>query len=260
MTPKQQVYNIGYRGASGGFLLLHFLLLSDQYYTDIFKTDFSNVVAKQWNISDPKLWKTTEHSPNNFKSINDNSALRKIAYFCNPTVEDFFQKKQSIDNLAHRYNNIKNPKWPTVASIDDLINLPNWIYDEICNHLGCKNTLTYLLGQADAKSVWLYTDFNSQNELAYYKKAYFYYQQPTKEKILNSTNLTEIWNGVSVDRMALYFLNNSDIQIKLQDLINHPDSLIDCGLINCVNQKQSDLLKHWKSLHPSELLQKIGIK
>jgi hypothetical protein len=261
MTPNQQIYNIGYRGASGGFLLLHFLLLSDQYYTDIFyNTDFSNVVAQQWNISDHKLWKTTEFWPDNFKSINDDSAFRKTAYFCNPTVEDFFQKKQLVDNVANWYSNIRNPDWPIVTSVEDFVNLPNWIYDEVCNHLNCKNTLTYLRAQANVTSVWLYTDFDSQNELAYYKKAYFYLKQSSKEKIQDSTNLTEIWNGISVDKNALYFLNNSDIQIKLQDLVNTPDSLIDCGLIDHVNQKQSDLLKHWKSLHPPELLQKIDIK
>lgn len=241
--------------------MLHFLLLSDQYYTDIFdNVDFSNVVAQRWDISDHTLWKNTELWPNNFKSINDDSALDKIAYFCNPTVEDFFQKKQSIDNINVGYNNVKDPAWPTIASVDDLVNLPNWIHNEIFDTLGCKNKLMYLLGQANVVSVWLYTDINSQNELAYYKKASFYYDRPGKEKIQDLDNYTEMWNGISVDKLAVYFLNNSDIQIKLQDLVNVPDLLIDCGLINNVNQKQYNLLKHWKSLHPPELLQKIGIK
>jgi hypothetical protein len=261
MTHNQHIYNIGYRGGSGGFLFLHFLLLSDQYYTDIFNNiDFSDVIAQQWNISDHASWKTTEFWPNNVKSINDDSALDKIAYFCNPTIETFFQKKQSIDDMIVGYNDVKDPAWPAVESINDFVDLPDSIYNELCNLFNFKNTLAYLLNQANVKSVWLYTDFDSQNELAYYKKAHFYYQKPLREKIQDSINFTEIWNGVRVDKSAVYFLNNSDIKIKLQDLINTPDSLIECGLINSVNQKQYDLLKHWKSLHPSELLQKIGIK
>jgi hypothetical protein len=261
MTPHHNIYNIGYRGASGGFLFLHFLLLSDQYYTDIFNNvNFSDVVAQQWNVSDHKNWKATEFWPDNFKSINDDSGLNRIAYFCNPSTREFFQKRQSMDTVSLGYNNVKDPAWPALTSAADLVDLPKWIYDELCNTLDCKNTLSYLLEQTTAKSVWLYTDINSQNELAYYKKAYFYHNQLSREKIQDLTTYTEMWNGVSVDKSAVYFLNNSNIQVKLQDLVNVPESLIDCGLINNVNQKQYDLLKHWKSLHPPELLQKIGIK
>jgi hypothetical protein len=261
MTHHQHIYNIGYRGGSGGFLFLHFLLLSDQYYCDIFdNVNFSDVVAQQWNISDHNLWKINESWPNNCKSINDDSTLNKIVYFCNPTIEEFFQKKQSIKNVAVGYNNVKDPSWPAVESINDFVNLPKWIYDEIYNTLDCKNTLAYLTGQANVKSVWLYTDFDSQNELAYYKKAYFYHTQPLREKMQDFKTRTELWNGISVDKNAVHFLNHSDIQIKLQDLVNTPDLLIDHGLIRQVNQKQHKLLTHWKSLHPPELLKKIGIK
>lgn len=257
----QHIYNIGYRGGSGGFLFLHFLLLSDQCYNDIFDNiDFPDVIAQQWNISDHQRWKASEYWPNNFKSINNDSSLTKISYFCNPTVEEFFQKKQLLDTVIIGYNNVKDPDWPAVESLKDFVNLPNWIYDEIYNTLDCKNTLGYLKGQADLKHIWLYTDFNSQNELAYYKKAYFYHKQPSREKIQDFEDKTEIWNGISVDKNAVHFLNHSHIQIKLQDLVNSPDSLIDHGLIKQVNQKQHNLLKHWKSLHPPELLNKIGIK
>lgn len=257
----QHIYNIGYRGASGGFLFLHFLLLSDQYYTDIFdNVNFSDVVAQQWNINNHREWKNTEFWPNNHAATEAKTDLNKLLYFCNPNAEDFFQKKQSINNVANWYNNIKDPTWPIITSIDDFVSLPQWIYDEMYSTLECKNTLLYLAGKVRSKSVWLYTDFDSQNELAYYKKAYFYYKQPLREKIQDVTNFIEIWNGVSVDKNAVYFLNYSDIQIKLQDLVNSPDLLIDYGLIKQVNQKQYDLLKHWKSLHPPELLNKIGIK
>lgn len=261
MTHNQQIYNIGYRGASGGFLLLHFLLLSEQYYTDIFDNiTFSDVIAQQWNMSDHNDWKTTEFWPSNFKSINGASVQDKVTFSCNPTVEEFFQKKELIGNIAEWYSNIKDSQWPAVTSASDLNNLPEYIYDEVSTTLDCKNTLQYLKDHVDTKCVWLYTDFDSQNELAYYKKAYFYCADPTREKIQHFEHFTATWNGINVDKNAVYFLNHSNIQIKLQDLVNSPDRLIDHGLIDQVNQNQHKLLTHWKSLHPPELLKKIGIK
>jgi len=261
MTHNQHIYNIGYRGGSGGFLFLHFLLLSEQYYADIFNNiDFSDVVTQQWNITNHCEWKNTEFWPNNCKSINDSSNLNKVVYFCNPSTDEFFKKKQLFDHIVSSYNDIKDTAWPVITSAADFFMLPNWIYQEVCNTLNCTNLLKHFAGQLNTKSVWVYTDFDSQNELAYYKKAYFYSKQPLKEKIQDLPKFTEIWNEISVDKKAVYFLNHSDIQIKLQDLVNSPDSLIDQGLIDYVSQKQHNLLTHWKSLHPPELLKKIGIK
>jgi hypothetical protein len=51
--------SIGYSGGSGGFLLLHLLLLSDQYHVE-FKDNklFAEAFAQQWKIIDPNQWKT----------------------------------------------------------------------------------------------------------------------------------------------------------------------------------------------------------
>lgn len=261
MIHNQHIYNIGYRGGSGGFLFLHFLLLSDLYHTDIFdNVNFSDVIAQQWNISNHTLWKNTEFWPNSIKTIESNTESSKILFFCNPGLEDFFQKKQQLDFIIKCYRDIMDPTWPALHSIENFINLPDWICQELDHTLESRNMLQYLRQQRLDKTVWLYTDFDSQNELAYYKKAYLYYNRPQQKKIQNVADLTEMWNGISVDKNAVYFLNHSDIQIKLQDLVNSPELLIDHGLIEKVNQKQYDLLKHWKSLHPPELLNKIGIK
>jgi hypothetical protein len=260
MTHIQNVYNIGYRGGSGGFLFLHFLLLSDQYYTSIFDNiDFSNVVAQQWNISKNKQWKKTEFWPNNYNSINDNSDLDRILYFCNPTTDEFFKQQQLLDTIVNNYNNIKDVSWPIVESAADFINLPSWIYQEVCGTTECKNVLAHFAGTNKTKSVWVYTDVESQNELAYYKQAYWYFDQPKMEKMQSQNIRIETWQNVVVDSAAVHFLNHSDIQIKLQDLVNTPELLVEHGMINCVNQQQLKLLSHWKSLHPPELLKKIGI-
>lgn len=260
ITHDQHIYNIGYRGGSGGFLFLHFLLLSEQYCTDMFDNpDFSNVTAQHWNIIDHNRWKSTEVQPNNTKVLNSNSELDKIIFFCNPSQQEFFQKKQQVDLAIKCYNDIADANWPVLHSLEDFINLPDRIYQEIHSTLEYKTMLQYLRNMVPTKSLWLYTDFNSQNELAYYKKAYFYHNQPTRDKIQDFEDRTELWNGVTVDQHSVYFLNHSNIQIKLQNLVNTPDSLIDYGLINKVNQAQCNLLNHWKSLHPPELLKKIGI-
>lgn len=261
MTNNQIIYNIGYRGASGGFLFLHFLLLSEQYCTDMFYgIDFADVLAKQWNITNHNTWKNTEIPPSYIKTLNSDSELDKILFFWNPDQNQFFQKKQQSDFAIRCYNEIADVNWPVLKTFEDFVNLPDKIYQEIYSTLEHKTMLQYLRGLVQSKSVWLYTDWYSQNELAYYKRAYIYYNKPQQEKIQNNKDIAEMWNNISVDKNAVYFLNHSDIQIKLQDLVNSPESLIDHGLIQQVNQKQYDLLKHWKSLHPPELLNKIGIK
>lgn len=220
----------------------------------------SDAVASQWNISDNLKWKDSEVIPYNYESINGESGLDKILYYCNPTTEAFFEKQRLTDIVLKRYASIKQPAWPTLHNLTDLVNLDDTICDKVCSILRCKNILTYLRTNIPAtKTVWLYTDFHSQNEMAFLKKAYLYFKDPEKEKITDFSELTDTWQNVTVDKHAVYFLNNTDIQIKLQDWINNPELLVDLGLVDTVNQKQFDLLDHWRKLHPPGLLYSMGI-
>lgn len=260
MSNSKTVYNLGYRGGSGGFLLLHLLLLSGHYRQDIFNgIDFNDIVKNQWNIDDHDKWKNNEVWPINGQSLSSASLQNNLLFFCNPTEQEFFQKSQIVDFASNCYNDVKDPSWPDVKSAADFEKLPSHIYNEIYSVLDCKDALDYLRNNLVSKSVWLYTDFYSQNELAYYKKAYYYFREPSRSKIQDFDEYADIWQDTLVDKKAIYFLNHSDIQIRLQDLVNNPKILVQYQLVEQITQQQFELINHWKKLHPPDLLEKIGI-
>jgi hypothetical protein len=259
---EKTVYHLGYRGGSGGFLLLHLLLLSDNFFCSFSEQkQFDQILKDQWNITDHKLWKQHEHWPDNFITANSNSSLNKILFECNPSVDDFFRYNKLFQRFNQAYLDVKEPSWPNITSFVDFDQLPQRIKSEVIDVLDCENLIQVALsGSTHKKSIWLYTDIHSQNELAFYKKASFYYQRPDREKIKNFADKSKKWQNTLVDIDAIYFLNNSNIQIKLQDLVNDPKILITHGLIDSINQNQYRLLTRWKNLHPPELLKKIGIE
>ena len=63
MLPKGDI-SLLYSGGSGGFLFLHWLLLSGQYWCDFGGADTNTVIQQQWNIGD-QHWKSTERWPSN---------------------------------------------------------------------------------------------------------------------------------------------------------------------------------------------------
>lgn len=240
--------------------MLHLLLLSTQYCLRFSNEslDFKEIIDQQWNISNPHLWKSLESWPNNLWTVTAKTDLDKILYFCNPTKEKFFNYQLELfKSFNASYNNIKDISWPELTSFEDFKSLPNLIQTEILNESDLACQIEYIL--SPKVYIWVYTDFNSQNELSFYKKANFYYNRANKEKIKDYTNYIDVWNNTMVDKNAVYFLNNTLIQIKLQDIVNSPKSLVNCGLINELHQTQLDLIDHWKSLHCTDLLIKIGI-
>ena len=261
-SAQQTLYHLGYRGASGGFLLLHLLLLSDNFFAAFTEQkDFKQILEDQWAIVDHTKWKQTEHWPDNFNTAMSDSHLDKIFYFCNPSEDDFFNYRKLFEQVKQGYSDIQDSSWPDINSFVEFDNLPDCIKREVTETLGYSNLLQLMTSSDICKrTIWLYTDIDSQNELAFYKKAYFYYQRPDLNKIQDYKNFTEVWQNDLVDRHAVYFLNNSDIQIRLQDLVNTPEILVSYGIVESINQNQINLLNHWKKLHPKELLKKIGIE
>lgn len=259
MTSNSQFYNVGYCGGSGGFIFLHFLLLSEQYYANFGNYSVSEAINHQWNMKNTSQWKHTEIWPSSFDTVNTTSDLPKVLYFCNPSISDFEIQHSWFNRFKESYNNIKDPLWPDIGSFDDFIVLSEKIKTEVEIASGLHNILNFVQGKQKSVNIWLYTDFNSQNELAFFKKANFYFKDPIK-KITNFKNYTKLWKNQVVDQNAVYFLNHSDIQIKLQDWINDPELLVELKLIEQVTQSQIDLLDRWKKLHPPELLKLIGIK
>lgn len=259
------MYNLGYRGGSGGFIFLHFLLLSEQYYANFGDYSINKAIDHQWNIKNTSQWKHTEIRPSNFDTVDTASDLPRVLYFCNPLMSEFENtqhifKHNLFITFKQSYDNIKDPLWPNIDSFDDFIALPKLIKTEMLTVSGTHHILDFYQTKQQPFKIWLYTDFNSQNELAFFKKAYYYFNNPKKEKITNFDDYATLWKDTLVDTKAVYFLNHSDIQIKLQDWINDPELLVELKLIERVTPLQIDLLDRWKKLHPPELLKLIGIK
>lgn len=256
---------LSYFGGSGGFLLLHLLLLSGKFNTEF--TKFTNnkhqtlkdIINFQWNMTENTEWKKSEVWPDNKITNTTESDLCKLYFVCSPSEDTY-------------------------------------IYP--------------------SKKLLLYTDIDSHFELAFYKKAYWFYGSKTKsldvakfklvllhwkshyknlkgsdwpkcisfrkihrlpekvqQELLENQHTQLILNyqsqwpgrknfeGTLVAEEILPFLNSADYVIKLQDLINTEGRILE-NLLDLpeINEQQIDLIKHWKSLHPPEFLTKIGIR
>lgn len=249
--------NLLYSGGSGGYLLLHLLLLSRKYIAAFNENNnIDDIIKSQWQIPILHEWKTKETVPNNHLTHSMCTDLKKVYFFCNPEegVED------------------------------------RWI------------------GDSNSINVCIYTDYQSQEKLAYYKKAKWYnpdmgsqfaqYAQLLREwrqhytnikartwpkctsfrhinqlplpiqseilanpyttKFVEYTKLKE-FNNCTVYGPIFRFLENAEVTIKLQDLINsNGEELLKIGLTS-VTPPQLELISTWKKLHPSWLLRDIGI-
>ena len=264
-----QDVKIVYGGGSGGFLLLHLLLLSGKFYTVFDSHDSLDVIIdRQWNIKHHKDWKNFESWPMNQLTSCAPTQRQRLYFFCNTKyVNSFFS-------------------------------------------------------QVKARSLVLYTDFHSQTELAFYKKAHWFRHDrsdflqaavykdivrrwnklyhnlkdpawpsrvsirrinqlpPTVgRELLQSSYTQELLQQLSnylegkpfvavdnyhkdlIDATMLPFLHDADMVIKLQDLVNsNGDILLDLLDIPPMTPEQLNLIDRWKKLHPPDLLEKIGIK
>lgn len=86
MTDERSDVYLGYRGGSGGFILLHLLLCSDDYHVSFGDGyTFDDVIDMQWKITEPHLWKNSEVWPSNIETDSASSLLPRIFFFATPT-------------------------------------------------------------------------------------------------------------------------------------------------------------------------------
>lgn len=255
-----------YSGGSGGFLLLHLLLLSDKFHA-AFDRDLQldQLIQEHWNIKSPDQWKSNEIWPDDQLTLDSRVHVDKIYFRCNPYGND---RKSILDEIPH-------------------------------------------------KKIVIYTDYHSQDLLAYYKKANWYTGQsdwyikytkfkkflktwqthynnikdPSWPKCLSVRHInrlpTDIQKEILADSHIGYFLNcsalspgapgeyfnnelihgpmipylkSADVVVKLQDLVNSDAKILET-LVNIpkINSKQLALLQLWKQYHTKELLTSIGI-
>ena len=257
--PNDQDIVIGYNGGSGGFLSLHVILLSDEYHIKFDHGQLlDQVLVRQWQIGNPSQWKSHEVWPSLYQTMLDDTATKPHAVLlCNPSVDVFRQGNAQylVSLLIEGYTRVKDPNWPDIASVDDWLNLPDHVINE-CEQIHKLRFAKAALRLIAAKKVLVFTDAYAQNELAFYKKAFKYHDTPNAIKTpLDSVCLDDYLVTPRTADLAAF----CDCRIRLQDLVNTPQILVDLGLISAINQRQLDLIDHWKSLHPAKLLLDIGI-
>jgi len=258
---------LSYSGGSGGFLLLHLLLLSGKFYTSFDKITLNEVIDSQWNISNHNKWKESETWPNNEITRLTITSLRKLYFSCNPADDKnltIFPGKNlivytDIDSqveLAY----FKKSHWflgdtsksLTLSKINFLkskLTIWNIHYNNIkdpswpkCLSFRHINRLPTAIQQELLESEYIHQILNWQ-------------------RLPNPTHYaTEYYKNELVYSPILPFLNSADIVIKLQDVVNSNGKILEDLLeIPTMNNEQHKLIERWKKLHPQELLEKIGI-
>ena len=245
---------LGYRGGSGGFFLLHLLLISNKYHVDFeFGKSFKEILLEQWQITNADFWKLTETWPNNYQTAMSTTKRQKILFYNNPTKQEFFQNPYDI---VPCYYDVKDDTWPEISCFQDYENLPNDIKQECELSHGLFHRVQWCRQWQSARRIWLYTDVYSQNELAFYKKAYHYVNKNNQHK---TSIQSQPWHGFMIDAAAIDFLECSDTILNLQNIINRPDLLVMTKLLDAITESHLDFITRWCSLHPQDLLADIGI-
>ena len=249
--------HLGYFGASGGFLVLHLLLLSGEYSSSL-NDHLDTIIQQQWNIKNHLDWKDREVWPdNNFSDPADHRP--KLFFHMNPDANHwkilsnrklflytdlksqlalskykrafFYNKNNDLKTLdinyhfVQFYNNIKDSSWPDCNSISDSFWLDNHIQQELNKYPD-------------------YKDFLSSSSWEHWM-------------IIKSKNYS-IGKDTVYDK-CIDIANNSNGIFKLQDIVNSNGSVLFDYLGIASNKKQIELIHHWKSLHTRNLLEQIGI-
>jgi hypothetical protein len=265
-----QDIKIGYSGGSGGFLLLHLLLLSGKFYIAFDVNDsLQNIINSQWDIKNLRDWKNSETRPNNLlTALSIDTQTGRLYFFCNPGFEYGFSSPQyhnakslilytdihSQADLAF----LKKSMWWQNARDHNFIRRSYGPLVEQWNMHYCNIKDPSWPSRVSPRRIHkLSTPIYKEILESEYTQSILKQLSDYMEGIPFSA---ELYKNTLVDQSMLPFLHNADAVIKLQDLVNsHGSVLLDILDIPPMNKQQLDLIDHWKKLHPPALLEKIGI-
>jgi hypothetical protein len=267
-----QDIKIGYSGGSGGFLLLHLLLLSGKFYTAFDSTDsLQNIINSQWDIKNHCDWKKSETLPNNLlTALSTDTQTSRLYFFCNPGFEN------SSFTQCHAKSLIL---YTDIHSQADLAFLKKSMWWQNGSNTREHNFVRRSYGILVEQWNMHYCNIKDPSWPSRVSPRRIHkLSTPIYKEILESEHTQNrlkqvsdyldgipfgaiLYKNTLVDQYILPFLNNANVVIKLQDLVNSNGSvLLDILDIPCINKQQLDLINHWKKLHPPALLEKIGIK
>ena len=267
-----------YFGGSGGFIILHLLLCSGEFFCRFRdpEVDFSEIINRQWQISEPRLWKVNEFWPDNLLTCNSNTDLRKIYFFCDPTLDEVSKFDGEIflvylDIDAH----LKMAEYKHAGSFfnesTSLFSnhfayyrpqLMHWIrhYNNIKDPSWpkCLTPRRFALLPLHIQQELLQDPYTAD---LFNLKKFVPLDLKNREQQVKTLLSQRVCleDGTEVRPKVYDFFQHADIALKLTDIINDLDILRKITKVP-INRDQVNLRNRWLSLHTSSLLNNIGIK
>jgi hypothetical protein len=259
--------NMAYHGGSGGFLLLHLILLEGKHDADF---PWYPYHVKKFVTYYPEYYQQLRIPEDFYKSVaepgfpdyheyytnfNDVSAVirNKLIkhHIQNPSNLDDFPAWRDflLNEIVQSQWNISSPeewKWSEYWPKNDvnfvtrpgkrrIFNTCN-MYDEWMRYNGTK--------------LFIYTDIHTQVRMALRKRANWFFRPVAGDTTLRFSFIKTLLrnnstaNGMTVFSAVPHFVNTADKSVVLQELVLDPTSV---GLSN--NDKQQELIDRWITLH-----------
>jgi hypothetical protein len=281
-----QDLNIYYTGGSGGFIFLHCLLLSKQYFLEYHYSLqqlqssraqlANNKLFTAWFLKHARLsqydynsvqgqhWPQYQHYVQGQLPTEDLGKYLLTAYL-DGSNDLIYDRDTEFDfltqlNIDHQWQ--ARPQWKSteIWPNNELTLRANTQRPRVFFH--CNNQAAWY--QYPGTKIMLYTDVHSQLRMCSYKSAgmffdtaghsrYSIHRQHLKTAVFDQQTQCQI------DTWAAEDISRADVLVKLQDLVNCPQhTLAQFGIVS--DSQQMQLLQKWKAQHPDQLLNKSGIR
>lgn len=266
-----------YFGGSGGFILLHLLLLSRQFFCrfDDDSLELADIIYRQWQIPDPRRWKANEHWPKNLATSQYQTNLRKIYFFCNPNIHEVSEFEGQI--LFLYLDADSQLKMAKFKQAHYFLHEPTSLHENYVSYYRAKLKNWYnhynnikdpswsrCTGPAGFRALPLHIKNelleNPYTTVALEIKKYTHYDHVAQEEKFARLNQEYVFlpDGTKVMHNVGNFFRHADMSIKLTDALNDLNVLSEIIGV-AYNNDQVCLRNRWASLHPLSLLDDVGI-
>jgi hypothetical protein len=280
-----QDLNIYYTGGSGGFIFLHCLLLSKQYFLEYHYNLqqlqssraqlANNKLFTEWFLKHARLsqydynsvrgqhWPQYQHYVQGQLPTEDLSKYLLTAYLdgSNDLIYDHDTEFDFLTelNIDHQWQARQQWKSTEIWPNNELTLRANTQRPRVFFH--CNNRDAWLA--SPGKKVMLYTDVHTQLRMCSYKSAgmFFDTQGASRFSIHRQHLKTAVHDPLTqckIDTWAVDELEHADLLVRLQDLINCPEQQLLRFGVDFTSEHQQ-LLQQWRAQHPTWLLAKCGI-
>lgn len=230
-----------------------------------FYHQMQNVIEQQWHITDPNLWKTKEHWPDNDSTRtheiaghnaiylsctsiwqNDDQAHRLLVYtdidlqlkLCRYKRANVFFHDLSIENRkiielewGKIYSSVKDTAWPNVG-VSEIGTLPAAIIHEL----------------TDSHDI----EIQEIMDCYYNNKRYI-----SKQEIARQRSKFSYLDNTQVRPNVKALAAECHQHILLQDIVRTKGRILTDTLELPYYESHRELVSHWLSLHPQDIQQQI---